>query len=136
MAHHSGDPHHRFSFVVDLGDGSGDLPAGSFRRVRGLGTTIDPVEYREGNDPQLHTRKLPGLRHYSNVTLKRGITADLRLWQWIAAGPPHPRTVTTTMLDQRREPVLRFVLHNAWPCRWTGPKLNAKRSAVAIETVE
>ena len=136
MPHHHGDAHAHTSFVVDLGDGSGALPAGAFGRVRGLGTTIDPVEYRNGNDPEMHTRKLPGMRHYSNVTLKRGITADLRLWQWISAEPPERRTVTITMLDEHQAPVLRFVLRNAWPCRWTGPKLNARHSVPAIETVE
>ena len=130
------DPHGRFNFVVDLGDGAGDLPAGGFRKVRGLGTSIDPVEYRNGNDPQMHTRKLPGLRHYDNVTLKRGVSSDLRLWQWIAAEPPDRRTVTITMLDHARNPVLRYVLHNAWPCRYDGPALNAKGSGVAIESVE
>jgi phage tail-like protein len=130
------DPHTRFNFVVDLGDGSGDLPAGGFRKVRGLGTRIDPLEYRSGNDPELHTRKLPGLRHYDNVILKRGVTGDLRLWQWIAADPPDRRTVTITMLDRQGTAVLRFILHNAWPCRWTAPQLNAKGNEVAIETIE
>lgn len=134
MAH--SDPHTRFNFVVDLGDGSGDLPAGGFRKVRGLGTSIDPVEYRNGNDPEMHTRKLPGLRHYGNVTLKRGVTSDLRLWQWIAAEPPDRRTVTITMLDRDRTPVLRYVLHNAWPCKYSGPALNAKGNEVAIESIE
>jgi phage tail-like protein len=130
------DPHTRFNFVVDLGDGAGDLPAGGFRKVRGLGTRIEPVEYRNGNDPELHTRKLPGLRHYDNVVLKRGVSGDLRLWQWISAEPPDRRTVTITMLDRQRNPVLRFILHNAWPCKWTAPLLNAKGNEVAIETIE
>jgi phage tail-like protein len=136
MPHPNGDPHTRFSFVVDLGDGAGDSPAGGFRKVRGLGTSIDPVEYRSGNDPDMHPRKLPGMRHYGNVTLKRGVTADLGLWQWIAAEPPDRRTVTITMLNPEREPVLRFILHNAWPCKYEGPKLNAKGNDVAIETLE
>lgn len=128
--------HPRFTFVVDLGDGSGDLPVGSFRRVRGLGASIETVEHREGNDPQLGTRKLPGLRHYDNVVLKRGISGDRRLWQWIAAEPPARRTVTITMLDRARTPVLRFVLHNAWPCRYTGPALDTKGHDIAIESIE
>jgi phage tail-like protein len=136
MAHRSGDPYTRFNFTVDLGDGLGDTPAGGFRKVRGLGSSIDPIEYRNGNDPEQHSRKLPGLRHYSNVTLKRGVLTDLRLWQWIASDPPDRRNVIITMLDAQRVPVLRFVLHDAWPCRWTGPRLNAKHSKVAIESLE
>ena len=44
--------------------------------------------------------------------------------------------MTITLLDEKRSPVLRFVLHSAWPCRWVGPRLNAKGSDVAIESLE
>lgn len=136
MAHRTGDPHARFNFVVDLGDGTGDGPAGGFRKVTGLGARIDPIEYRNGNDPDAAVRKLPGLRHYDNVTLKRGVVSGIGLWQWIASEPPDRRNVTITLLDEQRVPVLRFVLHNAWPCRWVGPTLNAKGSDVAVEALE
>ena len=123
--------------MVDLGDGSGDTPAGGFRKVTGLGGWIDPIEYRNGNDKGQTSRKLPGLRHYGNVTLKRGVVGDLRLWEWIESDPPDRRNVVITMLDEQRAPVLRFVLHDAWPCRWVGPTLNAKGgSDVAIEALE
>lgn len=136
MSPRNGDPHTRFNFLVDLGDGAGDLPAGGFRKVKGLGSSIDPIEYRNGNDKTPAARKLPGLRHYSNVTLKRGVVSDLRLWQWISSEPPDRRTVVITLLDQQRVAVLRYVLHDAWPCKYEGPRLNAKGSDVAIETLE
>jgi phage tail-like protein len=136
MAHRNGDPHTRFTFAVDLGDGAGEIAAGGFRKVRGLGSSIETIELRDGGDPGQPARKLPGLRHYSNVTLKRGIITDLRLWQWIDGDPPERRTVTITMLDAKGSPALRFVLHKAWPCRWVGPSLTAKGSRMAIETLE
>lgn len=136
MGHRSGDPFGRSRFLVDLGDGSGDLAAGAFRKVTGLGTWIDPVVYRTGSDPDGTVRTLPGRRHYGNVTLRRGLIGDLRLWAWIDATPPDRRTVVITLHDEQRTAVLRFVLHEAWPCRWTGPTLSAKSSDLAIEELE
>ena len=40
------------------------------------------------------------------------------------------------MLDRDHTPVLRFVLHNAWPCKYSGPALNAKGNEIAIESIE
>jgi phage tail-like protein len=41
-----------------------------------------------------------------------------------------------TAIRTAAEPLLRFVLHNAWPCKYTRPKLNAKGNDVSIETLE
>jgi phage tail-like protein len=132
MAHRSGDPYAGFGFIVEI-DGS---TAGAFKEVSGLGTSIDVVEYRSGADPTSAVRKLPGLRKFTNVTLKRGVVADLELWSWIASLSPDRRSVAILMLDEERSVVLRFLLHNAWPCRWEGPTLNATGSAVALESLE
>ena len=45
---------------------------------------MEVAEYREGSDPTA-VRKLPGLRKYGNVTLKRGVTADMELFKWFKA---------------------------------------------------
>lgn len=132
----SGDPYGGYNFLVDLGTGQTEGPGAAFREVTGLGTSIDVVEYRVGNDPEPHVRKLPGLRKYTNVVLKRGLTTDTSLWDWLAADPPDRRTVSIIVLDDQRTPVMRFVLRQAWPCRWTGPGLDAESSAVLIETLE
>jgi phage tail-like protein len=34
------------------------------------------------------------------------------------------------------KPVTRWNFKNAWPCKYEGPKLNAKGNEVAIETLE
>jgi phage tail-like protein len=132
MAHRNDDPYTGFGFVVEI-DG---IVTAAFKEVSGLGASIDVVEYRSGADPTSGVRKLPGLRKFSNVTLKRGIVTDLQLWQWIASEPPDRRNVAILMLDEERSTILRFLLHDAWPCRWEGPVLNATGSAVALETLE
>jgi phage tail-like protein len=48
------DPYRGFNFRVELGGTS----VAAFREASGLSFTIDPVEYREGTDVELHVRKL------------------------------------------------------------------------------
>jgi phage tail-like protein len=84
-------------------------------------------------------RKLAGLSKVSNVTLKRGLTSDLSLWNWINAamnGNVTRAAVVITLLDEADNPVLSWKLRNAWPRRWSGPRLNAGCSDVAIEELE
>jgi phage tail-like protein len=134
---HNTDPFAGFNFTVALGDiGGEDQLAGGFQVVEGLGVAIDEIEYRLGNEKTSGVRKFPGLRRYPNVTLKRGLLADTRLWDWIASDPPDKRTVVITLLDEERVPQVRFVLRQAWPRKWTGPELNASSSDVAMESLE
>jgi phage tail-like protein len=136
MAHDT-DPFTGFNFTVALGGiGGEDMLAGGFQQVEGLGVSIDQLEYRVGNEKSSGVRKLPGLRRYPNVTLKRGLLRDTRLWEWIDTDPPDKRTVVITLLDEQRVPQVRFVLRQAWICKWEGPSLNAIGNEVAIESIE
>jgi phage tail-like protein len=136
MAHNT-DPFTGFNFMVALGDiGGEDQLAGGFQVVEGLSVSIDEIDYRVGGEKSSGVRKLPGLRRYSNVTLKRGLLTDTRLWDWIDTDPPDKRTVVITLLDEQRVPHVRFVLRQAWPRKWTGPDLNANASDVAMESLE
>jgi phage tail-like protein len=75
------DPFGAFNFLVEI-DG---VMKGSFSEVSGLDAEIDPIEYRTG-DEDITVRKIPGLRKYSNITLKRGLTLDHSLWDWMKQG--------------------------------------------------
>ena len=63
------DPYRGYNFLVEI-DG---ITQAGFQEVSGLDASTDPVDYREGNDPN-HVRKLPGLNKYTAITLKRGAT--------------------------------------------------------------
>lgn len=115
------------------------VAATSFSEVSGLEAEIEVVDYRTGDTKQNAVRKLPGLNKFTNITLKRGLTLDLSLWNWINSalqGNVQRVAVTITLLDQADNPQLRWNLTNAWPCKWTGPLLSAGSSEVAIETLE
>jgi phage tail-like protein len=129
------DPFTIGKFLVSI-DG---IAAGSFSEVSGLDVSVDVIDYREGNSKGPFDQKLPGLNHVSNVVLKRGLTSDVSLWTWIntvVSGNIQRRAVQITLLDQADNPVLVWRIRNAWPCKWSGPILNANSSEVAIETLE
>ena len=97
------------------------------------------MEYREGTDLPLSVRKLPGLRKYSNITLKRGYIQNEDFWGWyanIANGMADRRDVLIELQDEAHEPVMRWQLENAWINKVEGPTMNASGNEVAIESVE
>jgi phage tail-like protein len=71
------DPLRNFRYRLEIDN----LTIAGFSEVLIGETTVDAVDYREGTDPP-HVRKLSGLTKYGNVTLKRGMTTSLDLWQW------------------------------------------------------
>jgi phage tail-like protein len=129
------NPYLNFNFVVDIGLGD----EMGFSEVEAPSGEIEVIEYREGADRVNTARKLPGLAKYPNVTLKRGITGRTDLFEWwksVRDGQVQRRNVTITLLDEQRQPVLRWLLRNAWPVKIDGPSLNATANEVAIESLE
>jgi phage tail-like protein len=132
-------PYGAFNFMVRLGNTGGeDQPAGGFAECQGLSNTVKFSEYRNGNDPENHVRKVPNINTTEDVTLKRGVIGDRRLFDWLKAtrrGSYLPQTVTITLLDEKHSRVCQWVLTNAQPMKWVGPSLAAKGGgdSVAME---
>ncbi|MGH8066278.1 MAG: phage tail protein [Candidatus Entotheonellia bacterium] len=129
------DPFRSFNFQLVI-DG---VPLGAFSEVSGLTAEGDAVDYREGTDIIPNVRKLVGLRKYSNITLKRGYTQDMSLWEWfqnIVNGIPDRRDVTIVLLNEQRQPVLRWHAESAWINKIEGPSFKASGNEVAIESAE
>lgn len=129
------DPYRSFNFQLEI-DG---VPLGAFSEVSGLTAEGDAVDYREGTDVQQNVRKLPALRKYSNITLKRGYSQDKSLWRWyanIVNGQPDRRDVTIVLLNESRQPVLRWHAESAWINKIEGPSLKAAANEIAMESVE
>jgi phage tail-like protein len=132
------NPYGAFNFLVKLGNAGGeDQIAGGFSDVTGIGNEVKYSEYRNGNDQPNHVRKIANTNTTDDITLKRGLIGDTRLFEWITAtrdGTFEPRTVVITMLDERRSPTCEWVLRSAQPKKWVGPTLAAKGGGeVAME---
>jgi phage tail-like protein len=127
------DPYSSFRFRVEI-DG---VTAAGFSECSGLSSETDVIEYRNGIDAT--TRKLPGLRKFSNIVLKRGITTDRQLWDWykkVLDGAVQRNDGSIVLLDEKGQEVLRWNFHHGWPCKYEAPSFHATGSEVAIETLE
>jgi phage tail-like protein len=127
-------PHGKYRFKLEI-DG---LEAGGFSEVSGFDASIDVIEYREGDMTQTPL-KLPGLKKYGNITLKKGLTSSMVLYDWIIAGVEgavERKTVTITALDETGSDAASWQVINAWPSRYSAPDFNATANEVAIETLE
>lgn len=129
------DPYLSYNFLVEI-DG---VARGGFTEVSGLTTDTDPIDYREGADLVLNVRKLPGLRKYTNIVLKRGYTKDKSLWEWrkkIINGQTERRSADIILFDEARTEVLRWRVREAWISKWESGPFNAKTNDVAVESIE
>lgn len=112
----------------------------SFSEVSGLNVSTTPIEYREGADKQYTTLKMPGLRKYNNVTLKRGTMAkDTSFFDWfntINNNTVERRDIKIMLLNEDHEAVLTWTLVNAFPVKYDPGSLNASKGEVLIESVE
>lgn len=111
-----------------------------FSEVTGLTQEIQAIEYRDGSFPEYSSIKMPGLRKYSNITLKRGvIKADNDFFNWLATVKMNTierRDLTISLLNEEHEPVMIWKVLAAFPVKVEGPQLKASGNEVAIESIE
>ena len=134
------DPYGAYNFEVVLTGISDDGKAvkGSFAEVTGLDAEVSPIDYRNGPE-DIRVRKLPGLKKFNHITLKRGIIGDLAFWNWIREamqGNVQRTDGAVVLLNEAREEVMRWTFKRAWPSKWGGPSLNAKNNEIAMESLE
>jgi phage tail-like protein len=126
------DPYKNYNFRVEI-DG---ITVAGFSECTGLSSEVDIIEYREGGDDIV--RKLPGLKKFGNITLKRGMTDSRELYNWhrnLLQGQLDRRDGVIILLDEAKAPVARWKFFSAFPQKYEGPRLNAKGNEVVIETL-
>lgn len=126
------DPFLNFNFRVEIAG----LQIAAFHECSGLESAIDVIEHREGGGP---IRKLPGNTKFTNIVLKRGVTADRELYDLhlrCVEGRIERKSGSIILMDRADQEVARWNFEQAWPARWVGPSLTAEGNDVAIETLE
>jgi phage tail-like protein len=124
-----------FHFIVQWGG-----TRVGFSEVTGLTQENQAIEYRDGSFLEFSPIKMPGLRKFSNITLKRGIvTGDNEFFDWLSTVKLNTvtrRDLIISLLNEEHVPVMVWKVHNAFPVKVEGPQLKASGNEVAIESIE
>ena len=136
-----------FAFGVHVlrDGGNGALVKAAFAECDGLEMSLDLKTIRAGGE-NFRQIKLLGPATYGTLTLKRGMTADFGLWEWVASyarldGMRSRADVEVLIYDpattqsdgSERATLARFRLTRCLPLKVKAPALNAKDGLVAIE---
>jgi len=136
MASRETDPLVSFSFALDIQGAVG----GFFSEISGLGSENEVAEHKvmgEDGHKQI-VRKIPGRLKWGDITLKRGITNIVDVWQWrklVEDGDIEGarKNGSIMMYDQSGTLVAQWDFVNAWPSKVTGPSIQADSNALGIE---
>ncbi|MCY1718983.1 phage tail protein [Prolixibacteraceae bacterium Z1-6] len=125
----------KFHFQVDWGG-----TKIGFTEVSGLDVETEVVEYRHGASPEYVKTKMPGMKKYGNITLKRGTFASdneyFDWWNTVKLNTIERRNITISLLNEEHSPVVVWKVKNAWPTKVQSTDLKADGNEVAIETLE
>jgi phage tail-like protein len=128
-------PYTKYRFKVEIKE-VGEI---GFSEVSGLDASVSVHEYREGSDAAPTASKVPGIRKYSNITFKWGLTESDKVYKWMSPSLEKDikrSAITITLLNESAEPAATWEMINAWPVKYTAPDFNALNSDIAIEQLE
>jgi len=130
------DPFPRLHYQVDW--------AGArlnFAEVTGLDQPLEAIESRNSDSKDFSEIKMPGMRKFSNITMKRGtFEADFSYDDWLDEianeRTTARREVVIRLFNEKHEPVAVWKAASCFPVKITAPDLKADANEVAIETIE
>ncbi len=125
----------------------------AFSEVTGIESSVDVIEFRQGNAGSMAPVKLPGLVKHGNVTLKLGYVQGTAFKTWVQEcvseirGEIPRHNVSIELIDVNQgtpQAALEaltggtqvWILTNAWVAKYNAPDMDAKNSDVAIESIE
>jgi phage tail-like protein len=133
-------PFMAFNFAVELNlpGNPQQLCNAAFSECDGLEQTMDVKTIREGGNNAAQIR-LAGTVSFSQLTLKRGMTATFDLWNWFAAVTRNPALRADGAVVLRapdHSDRVRFEVRRCLPLKIKAPPLNAAAGGVAIEELQ
>ena len=132
------DPLDAFKFGLEI---EGKL-SGFFTNVSGIGSETEVVEHKITNQETGETiiQKLPGRLTWNDVTLNRGVTSSLDIWEWrqmVVQGKVEDARTNCSIIayNQKNDPIARWEFTNAWPSSVVGPEMDSGSQTYMIEEV-
>ena len=138
------------SFYLELKlDKSQDQVDGTFLECQGFKRTQDAIEVCEvtpqkwgaAKNGRVIRTKVPGNVKSGNLTLRRGMTSSIALWNWFqevqeGKWANQRKNASLTIYNQAGEEQARFELAGAWPTSYKLADVNARSADIEIEEVE
>ena len=126
----------RFHFQVDWGG-----KKISFTEITGLDMQVEAIEYRHSDSKDFHKIKMPGLRKFSNITMKRGkFESDFDYNAWLDEianeRVEKRRDVVIRLMNEKHEPVAAWSAARCFPIKVTAPDLKSDANEIAVESIE
>ena len=125
-----------FNFGLEI---EGKL-SGYFTKVTGIGSESEVVEHKIVNPDTGETivQKIPGRLTWTNITLSRGVTTNVDVWEWrqmVVDGKVDDARTNCSVIaySQAAEEIARWNLENAWPSKVTGPEMDSSGQNLMIE---
>lgn len=129
------DPFGSMRFFVDIGN----VITGSFRECGGLGSETELIETKEALKGGFTIYiKTPGALKWENISLKRGITDSMEIWEWrkqVEQGDVEGARMNGSiiMYDSEGNQSARWNFIKGWPQKVTGPSFNATSNEIGVE---
>jgi len=122
-----------YLFAVEI-DG---IESARFQKCLGFEAETEIFEIEEGG---FGVHKFKGKTKWSNIVLERGVNENDSIYQWYkqtVEGKIERKTGAIILYDLAGNEIKRWNFYNALPCKWIGPKLNARDPCTfAVERIE
>jgi phage tail-like protein len=132
-----GDPLVGFNYALSV---EGAI-TGYFTEVSGIGSENEIVEHKVVDEKGRESvQKIPGRLKWSDVTLKRGITSSMEMWNWRkmvedgnVAGAR--KNFSIMMFNQNYAVVAQWDFINGWPSKIEAPAATSTATDYAVESI-
>lgn len=135
MPNGNGDPLVGFHYAVEIQG----MVTGYFTECSGLGSEHETIENKVVDDKGNEVvQKIPGRLKWQDITLKRGITHNMDIWDWrkmVEDGEVEDARSngSIVMFDHELNEVARWNFERAWPIKVSGPSVKADSNEIGIE---
>ena len=132
--------HKKYAFLAQIDE----FASAGFQKCSELSVETSSIEYHEGGS--LIPNKSPGRLKFADVTLERGATKDLDLFNWFSdvadavanaglAEPVFKRNLDIVQLDRDGTTLRRWTLSGAWPIKFVAGAWDNEADENVIESV-
>ena len=132
------DPLVAFKFGLEI---EGKL-SGFFTNVSGIGSETEVVTQKTQNPETGETmiQQIPGRLTWTPVTLKRGVTSSMDIWEWrqaVVEGDIEGARTNCSIIaySQDNTEIARWNFENAWPSKVVGPQMDSGSTTYMMEDV-